>query len=92
MRVCPFPGILAVGCCPPRTTGSHPSHPQTQIILRTVELDIGGEERREKLHNVIWGREGGDGKGRKGKGKERSRDTSLHYLDSWIQPCLKHTW
>ena len=81
MRVCSFPGILAVGCCPPRTTGSHPSYPQMQIILRTVELDIGEEERREKFHNIIWGRER-EGMGREQKRKER-RGAGTHHRIIW---------
>jgi len=43
----------------------------------------------ERIHNIIWGTDR-EGMGR--EEKERSRDTSCYYLDSWIQPCLKHAW
>lgn len=36
------------------------------------------------------GQEGGDRKWVEKRDKDRSGDISLHHLDSWIQPCLKH--
>ena len=86
MRARSFPGILAVGCCLPRTTRSRACYPQMWPMLRTVGLQCRrrGEER---FHNIVWGTDR-EGAGR--EEKERSRDTSCEYLDSWIQPCLKH--
>ena len=49
-------------------------------MLRTVGLQCRrrGEER---FHNIVWGTDR-EGVGR--EEKERSRDTSCEYLDSWI--------
>ena len=65
MRVSSFPGMLAVGCCPPRTTRGCASYPHMWLTLRTVELHVGGG--KKGFITSSGGQTGRGGKGRKGE-------------------------